>query len=98
MSDSLQIARTIRRWGSITKVVRFGGSGPKRLTPNRRATFPPRSDSSGKPSVCFSSNFLCRFTESAQTPTLEALSSANSAFKSRKVQLTWVQPTVLVRR
>ena len=52
---------------------------------------PPLSESRGKSSVCSSSNCLCRFTESGLIPTTLALSSVNSDFKSRKLQLCLVQ-------
>ena len=93
IETSLWITSSSVRSVSMTKVTRLVLSGPKlRLAPSCAATVRSGSESSGMPSDSFSSNCFCLATGSALMPTGCAPTAANSALRSRKWQLSLVQP------
>ena len=63
-----------------------------RRTPNAVATAPSGSERSGKSNECFSEKRFCFSTWSALIPTRVAPTASNSAFISRKWQLSTVHP------
>ena len=96
MDNSVWITSKRVRSVSMTKVTRRLGRKPTlRLAPSWVATTRSGSERSGNPSDSLSSNWRCFSTGSALMPTRCAPTAANSAARSRKWQLSLVQPYVM---
>ena len=96
MSNSEAITLRTTPEPSTTNVTRLtkGTSPHRRCTPNAADSFWSGSAASGKLSFSDSANALCLSIPSRLTPKICAPVAATSAFRSRKVQASLVQPGV----